>query len=249
MTGLPPERDLPGTNRMVDNIVGGVDPIKAAVARTPYGSYLGVAAAVTVVALIGIVAVQTMGRGTNPVVPGSPTPTAPTTTAPAPSHTDPASPDPTDPATSDPTDPATPDRPAGPVTLTADLGTTVQTRYFDVTVSALESDEDGLAWAAKVEVCYAAPHPEQNADGTTRTSIDPWYFSVQDGEAGGPAKWVKVRDLPSSSRWSPVYQTTLVKLGECNTGWVQAEPGNPDLYLPSLRYAPADFGDDIRWER
>ncbi|HMR47892.1 MAG TPA: hypothetical protein PKE40_00855 [Arachnia sp.] len=243
MTGLPPERDLPGADRMVDNIVGGVAPIKVASARARYGSSLGVAAAVTLVALVGIVAVQTMGRGTSPVVPGSPTPTAPSTTSPEPSHTDPG------PSSPDPTAPATPERPTGPVTLTADLGTTVQTRYFDVTVSALESDEDGLAWAAEVTVCYAAPHPEQNADGTTRTSIDPWSFSVQDGEAGGPAQWVKVRDLSPSSRWSPVYQTKLVKLGECNTGWVQAEPGNPDLFLPDLRYAPVDFGDDIRWER
>lgn len=241
---------------MVDNIVDGVDSVKAEPVRRPYLSYVSVAAAVALVATLGVVAVQMMGRGTVPMVPGSPSPTVPVAPSHAPSATDPSVTPSTDPSTppvdpspttSAPTDPATPDRPTGPVTLTAELGTTVQTRYFDVTVSALETDEEGLAWAAEVTVCYAAPHPEQNADGTTRTSIDPWYFSVQDGETGGPAAWVKVRELPSSTRWSPVYGTKLVELGECNTGWVQAEPGSPDLFFPNLRYAPADFGDDIHW--
>lgn len=237
MNTLPPERDLPGADRMIDDIVRGVDPAEAEPARTPYLPYLAVAAAVTLVAL-GVVAVQMMGRGTMPAVPGPSSPTAPITTP----SVDPTAPSP------DPTDPAPPERPTGPVKLTAELGTTVQTRYFDVTVTALESDDEGLAWGAEVKVCYAAEHPDQNADGTTRTSLDPWYFSVQDGEGGGPAQWVKVRDLPPSTRWEPAYDTRLVKVGECNTGWVQAEPGSPDLFLPDLRYAPADFGDDIRWE-
>lgn len=100
-----------------------------------------------------------------------------------------------------------------------------------------------------MQVCYAAPHPEQNSDATNRTSLDPWSFSVQDGEGTGTRpQWIKARDLPPSTRWSPGYATKLLKLGECNRGWVQVEPGNPDLFLPTLRYAPADFGDDVRWE-
>lgn len=140
-------------------------------------------------------------------------------------------------------------RPSGPVELTAEVGQTVSTRYFDVTVTELATDDSGLAWGAKVQVCYAAPHPEQNADATTRTSLDPWSFSVQDDEGPGAGpQWIKARDLPPSTRWSPGYATKLLKLGECNRGWVQVEPGNPDLFLPTLRYAPADFGDDVRWE-
>lgn len=251
MTNLPPERDLPGAARMVDDIISGVDSVKSEPVRKSYIPYLSLAAAVTLVSAMGVVAFQLMGRGTAPVVPGTPTPTAPvtmtsspsSTTTPSPSAT--SSPDPSPTTTSSTT--TTPERPTGPVTMTAELGETVRTRYFDVTVSALEADDEGLAWGAKVEVCYAAPHSEQNADGTTRTSVDPWYFSVQDGEAGGPAEWVKVKDLPSSTRWSPAYGTKLVKLGECNSGWVQAEPGSPDLFFPDLRYAPANFGDDIRW--
>lgn len=231
MTTLPPERDLPGADRMVDDIILGAETAEAAPARKPYLPYLALAASVTLVAL-GVVAVQMMGnRPTIPAGPGPSSPSAPITTVP----TTPA------PTTS------SSGRPTGPVTLTAQLGETVKTRYFDVTVSALEADDEGLAWGAKVEVCYAATHPEQNADGTTRTSIDQWYFSVQDGEGGGPGEWVKVKNLPPSTRWSPVYKTKLVKLGQCNTGWVQAEPGSPDLFFPNLRYAPADFGDDIVW--
>lgn len=393
MTHLPPERDLPGANRMVEDIISGVDSVTSKPVRRSSVPYLSIAAAVTLVVGVGVVAVQLMGRGTVPVIPGSPTPTAPVSSRPSPSGTTLTTPSPTATSTTTttperPTGPVNltaelgqtvktryfdvtvtefdevfddlnaewaakvtvcyaaphpeqnadgttrtsidpwhfsyqdmeghgaaewvkakefpqsdlwepayktkllklgecnsgwlqvapthphlhlpnlryapgdfgddirwirtttmPERPTGPVTLTAELGETVKTRYFDITVSALESDEEGLAWGAKVEVCYVAPHPEQNADGTTRTSVDPWYFSVQDGEAGGPAEWVKVKDLPSSTRWEPAYGTKLVTLGECNSGWVQAEPGNPDLFFPNLRYAPADFGDDIRWDR
>ncbi len=265
MTMLPPERDLPGADRMVEEIIAGVEPVHTeAPSRRPW-VILGAAAAVALV-VGGVFAVQGLRGGTSPAEPAPPTvTTAPTgapspapsadptgtatpqssgTATPQPSET--ASPDPEPTMTATPVEPT--DRPSGPVTLTAKLGETVKTRYFDVTVTELTSDGEGMAWAADVTVCYAAPHPDANADGTTRTSTDPWFFEVTDGETGKAHGFRGVGEFPPSEQWSPKYQERLLKVGECNSGWISVAPGNPDLLLPTLRYSPADFGDEILWK-
>ncbi|AQP47688.1 hypothetical protein BW730_09480 [Tessaracoccus aquimaris] len=268
MTMLPPERDLPGADRMVEEIIAGVEPVRTeAPSRRPW-VILGAAAAVALV-VGGVFAVQGLRGGTSPAEPapptvtatpptGAPTPATPTASpsaepseTPQPSETatpqqsETASPNPGPTETATPVD--TSDRPTGPVTLTAVLGETVRTRYFDVTVKDLTADGDGTAWAADVTVCYVAPQPDANADGTTRTSTDPWFFEVIDGETGKASGFHGVAEFPPSENWSPRYQERLLKVGECNSGWVAVAPGNPDLVLPTLRYSPADFGDEILW--
>lgn len=264
MTMLPPERDLPGADRMVEEIIAGVEPVRTEAPNRRPWVILGAAAAVALV-VGGVFAVQGLRGGTSPAEPAPPTATAPPTVTAAPTGApspETATPQPSETATPQPSETASPnpeptmtatpveptDRPSGPVTLTARLGETVTTRYFDVTVTDLTSDGEGMAWAADVRVCYAAPHPDANADGTTRTSTDPWFFEVTDGETGQAYGFRGVGEFPPSEQWSPKYQERLLKVGECNSGWVSVAPGNPDLLLPTLRYSPADFGDEILWK-
>lgn len=142
----------------------------------------------------------------------------------------------------------TPDpRPGVPVVATGTFGGSFALRYFDVAVGELQVDPDGTAWGAHVSVCYVAPHPDANAEGTTRTSLDPWAWFVQDGEGGGPGEWVAASETPTTTQWGPAYAEKALQVGECNDGWVTAAFGNPDLFLPKLRYQPADFGDSIEW--
>lgn len=142
------------------------------------------------------------------------------------------------------------DRPSGPVTEAAQLGETVKTQYFDVTVDKSEGNHEATAMAVHVKVCYAVEQPEANADGTTLTSTDPWRFGVYDGETQTveAVRFLRVSEFPASSEWSPAYETKLLTVGECNEGWIAVADGNPDLARPFVRYQPADFGDEITWQ-
>ena len=149
------------------------------------------------------------------------------------------------PSPQDSTDP----RPTAPVTSQLKLTENARLRYFDVAVLKTEGNHEATAMAALVKVCYVAPHPGANADATSRTSTDPWSFGVYDGETQTVAdvKYVPVKSFESSSEWAPAYEAKQLKVGECNEGWIAVHDGNPDLARAFVRYAPADFGDEITW--
>ena len=138
-------------------------------------------------------------------------------------------------------------RPGGPQGLSLSIGQTARLRYFDVTVQRFAHGKDGISAGYRVQVCYAAPHPSANADGTTRVSTDPWSFLVRDGESGGRYRQVPVGELPRDWAWSPSYRETLLRAGECSTGWIGVRHGSPDLQWGGIVYQPADFGDRVTW--
>ena len=135
-----------------------------------------------------------------------------------------------------------------PVITQVGLGSTVSMRHFDVTVSDVQWDSDGVAVGVKVAVCYTHAHPDANRDGTTRTSRDPWSFGLLDAESGkDDYSFYRAREFDVSTHWTPVYAERLVSVGECNSGWLGIEHGNPDLWIGYVRYAPSDFGDQVTW--
>lgn len=135
-----------------------------------------------------------------------------------------------------------------PVVRDVGLGSTVTMRHFEVTVSDVRRNGDGTAIAVSVKVCYTHPHSGANADGTTRVSRDPWSFGLLDAESmESEYTFVKAREIPISTHWTPVYNETRLSPGQCNEGWLAVHHGNPDLWISYIRYAPADFGDRVTW--
>lgn len=177
---------------------------------------------------------------------------APTTASAAPSAETTASeiPTPTDPesASPEPTGDGGAGRPTGPVEETLPVGATAHTQYFDVTVHG--RDFTDTATGVEVEVCYAAEHPDANADGTTRVSTDPWRFGVYDGETqtDDDTQFLPVTEFEATNAFTPVYEETQLTVGQCQSGWIAVDHGNPDLAWVSVRYQPADFGDVITWD-
>ena len=139
----------------------------------------------------------------------------------------------------------------GPLAVVKDvmMHTTVSLRYFDVTVSDPVSDADGTAFGARVKVCYTHAHPDAGGDGKVRVSLDPWSFGVLDLEAGASdPEYFAAKAVPSSTDWLPLYSETRLALGQCNTGYISAAHGNPDLSSQfTLRYAPAGSPDRVTW--
>lgn len=133
--------------------------------------------------------------------------------------------------------------------LTLRVGETAHLSYFDVTFVRTAPGRDGISHGWKVRVCYTAPHPRRNADGTTRVSTNPWSVLVRDGEAhGSGSRWVRIDEFPQDGGWDPPYPDRLMSLGQCAEGWLAIRHDNPDLQYLALRYAPADFGDRVTWE-
>lgn len=167
-----------------------------------------------------------------------PVPPAPPAEAPQPEPPPPAQPPPANPQDQ---------RPGGPQQLNLAIGQTARLRYFDVTVRQAAYGQDGISVGWKVEVCYRAPHPGANTDGTTRISTNPWSARVVDGEVGGPAEEIALDRFPRDNAWSPPYRTRQIRLGECEFGWIGIRHDNPDLQWPAVIYQPRDFGDRIVW--
>lgn len=193
-----------------------------------------------------VTAEQTTSTGptTDPTTEAPATTAAPeeTPTSAAPSTED------SEPAPPEPTDDGGTGRPTGPIEESLQAGATAHTRYFDVTVHG--RDFTDTATGVEVEVCYAAAHPEANADGTTRVSTDPWRFGVYDGETQleSDVQFLPVTEFEPTTAFTPAYEETQLQVGECNTGWIAVEHGNPDLAWASVRYQPGDFGDVITWD-
>ncbi|WP_460742068.1 hypothetical protein [Mariniluteicoccus endophyticus] len=127
------------------------------------------------------------------------------------------------------------------------VGQTARLSYFDVTLLQFTHGKDGVSVGWKVQVCYTRPHPQQNSDGSTRVSTNPWSARIADGETGSAPRWIRIDEMPRDNAWSPNYATRTIRLGECNMGWIGVTHGNPDLLWSGLRYAPADFGDVVIW--
>ncbi len=147
-------------------------------------------------------------------------------------------------------DPPTQPQPAPPPGQRLELGPgqTARLTYFDVTFQRFAHGQDGVSAGWRVEVCYRRPHPQQNADNTTRVSSDPWSVLVYDAEGGGGRPtWVGINEFERDNEWSPPYPTNQLRLGACQTGWLGVRHGNPDFQFQALRYAPADFGDVVTW--
>ncbi|WP_461104495.1 hypothetical protein [Tessaracoccus terricola] len=139
-----------------------------------------------------------------------------------------------------PDSPGTGQRPSEAVSRTVQLGETVSLRYFDVSVIELDTTSDSAGFLARV--CYAAAHPDANADGTTRVSTNPWSVGLGGSGASALQFW-RVDDL-STITWPQSYGETKLRVGECNEGWVAVKT-DP---ISAVRYAPRDFGDVIIWE-
>lgn len=130
------------------------------------------------------------------------------------------------------------------------LGETAHFRYFDVTVHERRSQDNGVEGGgihgARVTVCYTHPHPGANADGTARTSTNPWTL----GWVHGPDPVWSLDAQALSSAWHPVYTERLLRPGQCNTGWIAIDI-QETAYAShiGMRYAPADFdfGGTWRW--
>lgn len=131
---------------------------------------------------------------------------------------------------------------------TFDLGETAHFRYFDVTVhekrSASNGVEGGGIFGARVTVCYTREHPDDNADGSTRTSRDPWQF----GWAHGPDPVWDRGSKQLSDHWTPVYRERRLKVGDCNSGWLTSDL-RETAYVAhiGMRYAPASFDFTGTW--
>ncbi|MDO5676973.1 MAG: hypothetical protein Q4G35_05645 [Propionibacteriaceae bacterium] len=265
---LPPQRDLPHADDMLNNILDDVAPAGTAL-QTRTRSYVirGVAAAVAVIG-IGVVGSQLIDWDNGGQVATPPSPSVTSTDEPTGEPTTTPSPDPsvtvTDPSV-DPTSPqpSTPEptgfplatdeppvaRPTGPVTATAEPPGTFHLQYFDVSVLEQRFNDLGTATGVHVKVCYASPHPGANSDGTTRTSTNPWRFGVFDGETQtfDDTRYLRVDEFPASDEFQPVFKEKQLKVGECNEGWIGIEHGTPDAAWAAMRYQPADFGDEITW--
>lgn len=183
---------------------------------------------------------------------GSPAPNQPPVTIPGPLPTPSQEVPPTEPAPP----PANPPAPVGSTepapppgqNLQLRAGQTARLAYFDVTFQRFARGQDGVSAGWRVEVCYRRPHPNQNADNTTRVSADPWSVQVLDAEGpDGRPTWLAINEFPRDNGWSPPYPTTQLRLGSCQTGWLGVRHGNPDLQFLAVRYAPADFGDVVTW--
>lgn len=133
-------------------------------------------------------------------------------------------------------------------TLSLAQGKTAHLTYFDVTFLRFAAGQDGISHGWKVRVCYTSPHPGQNADGTTRVSTNPWSVLVRDGEGGQEGRWVRIDDFPADKGWAPSYPVRRISVGQCAEGWIAIRDENPDLQWLAIRYAPADFGDQVTWE-
>lgn len=134
--------------------------------------------------------------------------------------------------------------------LPADSGSatdeTKRLSYFDVTVG--DHLHASGHWAADVKVCYVRPHPGANQDGTTRVSTDPWSVLIQ--RTDGSLVPVPVGQLsPTSAAPVPRYVERLLRLGECQTGWITVKAPQGGSFA-GMRYAPKDFPTDSamwRW--
>ncbi|MEL4356666.1 MULTISPECIES: hypothetical protein [unclassified Luteococcus] len=127
------------------------------------------------------------------------------------------------------------------------MGQTARLAHFDVTLLRHEFGKDGISVGWKVRTCYTKAHPQQNADGTTRVSTDPWSVQVIDGEGGTHSVWAKISEFPADKGWEPPYPQGTIKLGSCAEGWIAVRHENPDLQFQALRYQPSDFGDVVTW--
>lgn len=132
--------------------------------------------------------------------------------------------------------------------VTVRLGETVHFPYFDVTVSEKRSASNGVEgggiYGVRVTVCYTRRHPGANADGSTRTSPDPWRF----GWAHGPeAEWQRGGTM-LSGHWQPAYREKQLRVGECNSGWLTADL-QETAYVAhiGMRYVPGDFDFGATW--
>ncbi|WP_145978705.1 hypothetical protein [Granulicoccus phenolivorans] len=139
--------------------------------------------------------------------------------------------------------------PPGPQTRTLRVGQTAQLRHFDVTVLHLEPT-DQLDTYVELQVCYTQAHPGANSDGTTRVSLNPWHVTVSLPEEGGPPVRVPLADFvdtpPNEGPRTPAYTETLLRVGQCQRGWVGFGPqGHP--VFERIHYEPRDFGDKITW--
>lgn len=132
-------------------------------------------------------------------------------------------------------------------TLSLAQGKTAHLTYFDVTFLRFAAGQDGVSHGWKVRVCYTSAHPGQNSDGTTRVSTNPWSVLVRDGEGGQEGMWVRIDDFPADKGWAPPYPSRRISVGQCAEGWLAIRDENPDLQWLAVRYAPADFGDQVTW--
>ena len=242
---------------MIDNIIAGVTVAPEETRRFPWGRAAVAAAAVAAVGL----AVPFLIPQSNTAGPGSPTPTPSITGSPS------LAPSP-DPTTSTPPGPTVSEsptqkpsvspsstqvsalpRPTAAVSTTLALGEVAELSHFQVVVSKKEFNHTGTATGWLVRVCYVAPHDGANPDGTTRTSLDPWYVTTWDGETQweSDAKQVRVKEFPQTVEFGPEYTQKALKVGECNEGWITVAHGNPDAAWGALVYKPADFGDVVEW--
>lgn len=134
-----------------------------------------------------------------------------------------------------------------PVFKNVAMNTTVSLKYFDVTVSNPIGNRDGTDFGAKVKVCYTHVHPDAGSDGKVRVSRDPWSFGILAPEIRTDLAYAEVDEFPSSKLWTPLFSETRLALGACQTGYISAAHGNPDMYIETLRYAPAGSADRITW--
>lgn len=116
--------------------------------------------------------------------------------------------------------------------------------YFDVSVNSHLGGEG--FWATNVTVCYRSPHPDANADGTTRVSTDPWSVLVQTPDGGLRA--TPVSELPRTNfGLNPQYSETLLSPGQCQMGWITVIPSGGGRFA-GVKYAPRDFPTDtVTW--
>lgn len=158
------------------------------------------------------------------------------------------SPEPSDesPAAESPTEESPPAESGGGTTELGE-GESAELAHFTVTMHAAESQPDGLWEAWDIEVCYTSEHPGQNEDGTTRVSTDPWSVLARDGEGTEDYEWYPIGDFEQNSEKSPAFTETQLAVGDCTRGWLTADHGNPDLQFAGLRYAPADFDEEVTW--
>lgn len=124
-------------------------------------------------------------------------------------------------------------------------GQTAQLRYFDITVQRFEHGKDGISAAWRTQTCYRRPHPEAK-NGRVPVSTGPWKAVVIDGEGGTKSSAVSVDSIGIDPTWSPLYVSTTLALGECQTGWIAIRHRNPDLQWLGIQYRPAD-GDQADW--
>lgn len=233
---LPPERQLPNREQMLDEILIG----DAAPSNGRRNRWIGIAAAAAVAITATTVGVSTLGRG--PEVGANP-PVGPTSlqpaTPPAPGPTQGAKPSPTPPSAAPTPSTSTTSTPrALPKPQNLGPGDSAEFEYFSITIGQTDR-KSGVGVAVWVETCILETPPGYPAHAVP-IGWYPWSAESTDG----PVAVGEGHEM--MNHWTPGYGANgTYKTGSCAAGWLPFRVSD-GRELTKINYAN-DYGDKATW--